>query len=46
MNVTELTETSLMLLTYTEDGVRLSCAEFENSLSLQFVQESRVSTLV
>ena|SRR5260221_14405502 len=36
----------VMLVTYTEDGLRLSCAEFEGFLSIHFVQETRSSYLV
>jgi len=36
----------LLLVTYTEDGLRLSCSEFGDLQPIRFVQESRVHHLV
>ena len=38
--------TFIMLVTYTENGVRLSCTEFEGHTTLRLVQESRINYLM
>ena len=35
-----------MLVTYTENGVRLSCTELEGHTTLRLVQESRINYLM
>jgi len=44
--VTFIAVVFMMLVTYTGDGLRLSCAEFEGFLPIHVVQETRSSYLV